>query len=85
MNAAGFIPLATLMQIKAMMYPGHEVMRDCIHDSKVLELGQDHESFRIKNAEQRSKWTAQAEADAAKVDAAAPRASVNSKLSTGTQ
>jgi hypothetical protein len=65
MNDQGWMPLSGLMQIKTMMYPGHDVMRDCIEESKHLELHESHEWFRVRDGRQRVDWMKVADKDVA--------------------
>jgi hypothetical protein len=50
MDAEGWIPFSILMQMKSMVFPGHDTMRECIYHSSILEMAPDgQDKFRCKN------------------------------------
>lgn len=54
----GWIPLSTLMSLKNMYYPGHDLMREAIQVSDKLQLDQADDMFRCKDEKTRKAWLA---------------------------
>eukprot|EP00391_Amoebophrya_sp_Ameob2_P008412 CAMPEP_0178999326 /NCGR_PEP_ID=MMETSP0795-20121207/9989_1 /TAXON_ID=88552 /ORGANISM="Amoebophrya sp., Strain Ameob2" /LENGTH=1072 /DNA_ID=CAMNT_0020692069 /DNA_START=765 /DNA_END=3983 /DNA_ORIENTATION=- len=50
MDGEGWIPITALMSLKGMYYPGHDLMRDCIRQSKVLEMNEGRDKFRCADS-----------------------------------
>lgn len=48
-----------------MYYPGHDEMRECIRESKILELGPKQDRFRCKDDSRRQAFIAKYEAEEA--------------------
>ncbi|CAD7947071.1 unnamed protein product [Amoebophrya sp. A120] len=53
MDAGGWVPIASLISMKSMYYPGHELMRECIRQSPKLEINEMKDKFRCKDKQER--------------------------------
>jgi hypothetical protein len=56
MDEEGFVPISTLMQMKAIMYPGHDIMRQCIAHSDMFEFKEEDDTFRVANTKLFRRW-----------------------------
>jgi len=55
MDDNGFIQISTLIQVKAIFFPGHEVMRQCLNASDLFETN-EFDEFRLKDQTQKEEW-----------------------------
>jgi hypothetical protein len=56
MKNGGFIPISTLMQMRAIMYPGHDIMRKAINESDIFAFDEEKDTFRLRNQRKLKKW-----------------------------
>jgi hypothetical protein len=56
MDHEGWIPINSLMSVKNMYYPGHDLMRECIKESTILEVHESEDKFRCADGSVRIEW-----------------------------